>query len=212
MSPDERAIAQLIDRARRRARALLAAESIAWAALAAAGAIAATRAFALTLAPAVVLVALVGLVVAAAVAWPRRRTIDRQAIVRALERAEPSSRNLFVTANELTEGTLATSPLVRARVFAAATTAAANVDLRRTLPSRAAVRALAVACAAWVVAAVAIWLGRSGAAPAPGGARSAPARVSSPAGDSHVTVTIDPPAYTGLPRRTLTDPPQIEAI
>jgi hypothetical protein len=205
MSPDEQIAARLIERAIRRARALLVAEAAAWAA-----AIAATIALGPTHAAAVIVIALVA---GGTVAWLRRSAIERAVVVRALEHAEPSSRNLFVTASELTSGDLPASPQVRARVFAAAAAIAPDVDLGRALPSRRAVRAAIVASVVWSIAGISLWLGRSAAvAPRLAGSRSPSASASSSGGVLHVAVAIDPPGYTGLPRRTLNDPAQIEAL
>ena len=76
-----------------------------------------------------------GVFAAAAVAAWRWRTTRREAIVRALERAQPAARNLFITADELERDALAAKPAIRARVLADAAAVRA-AGSRRAISSR----------------------------------------------------------------------------
>src|SRR5216684_3310908 len=76
-----------------------------------------------------------GALTATAVVLWRWRETKRASIVRALERAHPESRNLFVTADELAGGTLSAKPSVRARVFADAAASAQRLDPRTVFPA-----------------------------------------------------------------------------
>src|SRR5882724_2581072 len=108
----ERVVLEAIASARRRARLLAIAESMAWGAVGAA------------ISPAA------GVMIAAAVAVWRWRTTARASIVRTLEHAESEARNLFVTADELARDALVAKPAIRARVFADAAASARRLDMR----------------------------------------------------------------------------------
>ncbi len=195
MSPDERQISSVIDRAMRRSRFIAVAEAAAW------GAAAATISL-----PAAIVVAIV-------VAGWRLRATRRQRVVQIVERAHPQAHNLFITAGELSSGVLLAKSHVRQRVFERAAAASREVDLPAALPAAAMIRAIAVAGAAWlVVVSATVWRGPL-ARVAPGiiapqtstTARSGP-------GALQVTATIQPPTYTKLRSSTVVDPLQIEAL
>jgi hypothetical protein len=151
--------------------------------------------------------------VAAAVAVWRWRATKRAAVVRALERACPDSRNLFVTSDEIAAGRLATSPSARARVFAAAAAIAKRLDVRTIFPLARAQRAAVLAGVVWTLVLTApLWRGplsraRSAAlSPGPSsGTTASPPQI-------HVSVTIHPPSYTGVAPSTIADPPQILVV
>jgi hypothetical protein len=204
VSPDERAVADLVSRAMWRARLLALAEAAAWGAAAAAASTLAT--------PSLPIALLALVIVAAAVAAWRWRQITRRRVVRSLERAHPDARNLFVTAEELTDETLTARAPVRARILADATSHARLVDVSSAFPSRRAVYAAGVAVFAWAIAlAATTWrapIGREAArltgraaAPGPGDA-----------GAIRITATIRPPAYTNVKGATIADPQQLQAI
>jgi hypothetical protein len=212
VSPEERATVELIDRAVRRARALLIAEALAWAAFASATTLLITSAFHLSPSATLGVVAIVAVVVSAAVGFSRRRGSQRPAVVCALERIEPSLNNLLVTANELTGGQLSASPRVRARVFGNAASVASAIDLCRALPAGRAARSGLVAAFAWLFfLSHALW-GRGASSAVPQAGAPPAAAVATSPGGLRVSATIQPPAYTGLPAQTLTDPAQIEAV
>ena len=214
MSPDERVVTALIERATRRARALLIAEAAAWAAAIAAATFMTTSALGFARPARVAAIAAAELAVAAAVGLLRRRELAHHSIVRALERAAPASRNLLMTAAELTTGELSAAPRSRARVFADAAAISRTVDIGRALPPARVRRAAVVASVAWA-AVIGVWAWRGASGVAPGsifGSRATFTPAAPPANAAHVTVTIQPPAYTSLPTRTLTDPSEIEAI
>jgi hypothetical protein len=207
VSPDEQAVAGVIASATRRARALLVAELVAWAAVAAAAALAVTAATGAARPTRVIVIAVCGFATAVTVGAVRRRSIRRPAIVAAIERALPFSRNLVFTAGELLAGDLHTTPLVRARVLANAAGLARRASLARALPLRRLSHVVFVAAMAWAVAlAIALW--RPGAVTVV--QRLVPASPTSPS--PHVVATIQPPAYTGLAARTLQDPLEIDAV
>ena len=97
MSPDERRVADAVAAAVRRGRLVALFEAFAWGA--AASAISPTAG---------------GLIAGAVAVW-RWRATERAAVVRALERACPESRNLFVTSDEIAAGRLAAAPWARPR-------------------------------------------------------------------------------------------------
>jgi hypothetical protein len=211
VSPEERDTVDVLDRAVRRARGLLVAEAVEWAAFAAATALMITRTFQSSSRESLSAAAIVALVAAAAVGFFRRRAIQRDEVVCVLERAEPSLKNLLVTANELTTGQLAASPRVRARVFSDAASVVQAIDLRRALPVGRAARGGFVAAVAWLfLLSPVFWRGGASSAVRPAGTPAATAARTSVG--LRVTATVQPPAYTRLPAQTLTDPPQIEAV
>ena len=200
MSPEPRTadsravVVSAIGAVARRARLQALLEGLAWAIVA--GALSASVAAA----------AIAGAIV---VAW-RWRESRRPAIVRAIERAFPASRNLFFTADELDTGRLTTTEAMRSRVFADAATVARGVDPRAVAPlyriaiaGGAAAAAIAIAVPRWprqFSKAVAI-VRPSRGSPAP-----------SIDGRLRITATIQPPEYTGLARTTEVDPAQVRAV
>jgi len=193
--PDERAsIGEIVARAARRGRVVAIAEAAAWGVAAAA------------------ILPLLGVVAAAAVLVWRWRATRRDAIVRALERARPTARNLFITADELDRLALEAKPAIRARVLADAAAAARGLAPRDLFPSAPIARAVAALLLAWAVATTALWWRGSGdrgasssrmasASPGPGGAPAL-----------RVRVVVQPPPYTRLAPTTLVDPEQIQAV
>ena len=134
---------------------------------------------------------------------------------RALERAHPDARNLFVTADELARDTLTAKPPVRARVFAdAAASARAAQSARRRSRSHGSLRVALLAALAWT------WRRDRRIC----GAAQPSARRRRRCRDRHrrpprprvrvcsVDVAIQPPAYTGLKETTAVDPEQLQAI
>ena len=206
MSPDVRtddgrAIAETMLALQRRLRALTVVEAAGWAAAAGVAAGRVTGASA-------PVAALVGGLVSA---WRWRRSA-RAAVVRAVERADPAARNVFVTADELLAGTLTTSREMHARVLAAAAAVARRIDRGAIAPlapaGRAVVAALVAVALMWTMP---LWRSRAGevasvvrtALGGPGAAAVAPV---------HVRARIEPPPYTGLTARDADDPAELQAI
>ena len=194
MSPDEQVVVDTIARARRRAMASAIAEAVGWGS-----------------AVAILSIVAAAVVAAAVLVWRLRRA-RRDAIVRALERAHPGAPNVVVTADELLRGSLDASPAARARVFAGAAAVLRGVQLRAVVPRAPLVRAVAAATAAWVL----VWAADrqrplERMAGALGGERRTTASGLSP-GAMRVTITAQPPAYTGLKATTTVDPPQLAAV
>jgi uncharacterized protein DUF4175 len=195
VSPDERAVAGAIDATLRRARLFAIAEAVAW------GLVAASAQ------------PLGGALVGAVIAVWRWRATRRETILRAIERTHQSSRNLLVTADELAGGRLTASSSMRARVFADAAAIARRLDSRTIVPGGRALMAGAVALVAWaIVMTMPFWRGRLTRI-----VTGVVQRVLVPdAGLAHsplrVTVTIRPPAYTGLKDTTTADPEQVQAV
>jgi hypothetical protein len=189
VSPDEQAIVAIVRSATRRARLLAIAEGITVGMAAAAGS------------------RVAGLVAAIAyVAW-RWQDSRRRSIVAAAERRHPELRNLLITWNEISEGTLAVTPSARERVMAKAASRATSIDLARTVPATRLVRVVLVAAVAWSVVGLATW--RRSSATRRG---TVAASKQAPAEPLRLTATIQPPAYTGLAATTSTDPAQIDAV
>jgi hypothetical protein len=179
----------------RRARLLVVGEAVAWAVTAgvAAGSVA--------------VAAFVGGVLAA---W-RWRATRHAAILRAVERADPASRNVFVTADELLSGGLKTSEELRARVLADAAAVARRIDPRSIAPIAPAARAIAAAILAVVVVwTMPFWRGRL--ARGPSVARTTVARGGGPAAQLRVRATIEPPPYTALKAAVVDNPEQLQAL
>src|SRR5207244_3158861 len=141
----------------------------------------------------------------------RLRHARRGNVVRALEAAHPEARNILVTADELLRGALTASGEARRRVFARAAAELRQIHRRAVFAPTPVIRAAFVAGAAWIL----VWAAdrqrpleriarsmgvRSGAASHPG---TAPMRL---------TITVQPPTYTGLPATPTIDPAQIAAV
>jgi Domain of unknown function (DUF4175) len=194
VSPDERpGIRRLVAAAMRRARLIAVAEAVLWGvALAALSMIAGAVAF------------------AGVLAW-RWRAVNRAAIVRALERAEPAARNLFVTADEIERNLLTLKPAIRARVLAEAGAMARAVVSRDLVPAAPVAHAILAGVVAWMLAgATVLWRQSRGTKTADSIASSLNAGAIQP--QLRVRVTIEPPSYTGLPPLTVADPAEIHAV
>jgi hypothetical protein len=145
VSPDERGVRTLVARAIRRARAIGAAEAIAWGLVAAAAS------------------PWIGAATTVAVVVWRWRSATRSNVIRALERAHPDARNLLVTAEELSGNQLVARSEVRARVFADAAASARQIDVGSAFPLMPMLRPWVLAGAAWsLVLGIALWRGPLG--------------------------------------------------
>ena len=194
MSPDERAVEQVVGAALRRARRLVVVEAMALGVFVAAASWAAG------------LIVAIGYVVWR---WPH---IGRTNVVQTMERLNAGAQNVLITAEEISAGSLNPSPNVRDRVMAQAAKRAGEVDMRSLFPSVRARQTIIVACAAWlIVAGVRIWRGTT---LVPGAAVFESRSIQDPAaaGRFRVTARVEPPAYTGLPSATLVDPAQIQTL
>jgi len=235
VSPDESKVATFIAAAERRARTFAAIEVLGRA-LCGAG-VAAAAALMLHVRPgtAAALSALVAIVVAVrwiADRW-RRRTA-RAAVVGRIERAQPTLRNLLVTADELgaclsnsstllaqqlreprpTSPRLQAPPHVCARVFSDAARALEHADLRSAIPGSSALRAVLSGAGVWLIVAGGLGLARTTRASAvvPASALASASRAAAAAGELHLTATVQPPGYTRLPAQTIVDPPELHAV
>ena len=195
-SGDVRTIGHAIRGLVRRTRALALVEAAGWAI--AAGVISRS----------IVLGAAVG---ASLAAW-RWSGSSAAAIVRAIERADALSRNVFVTAQELLSGTLTTSDEMRTRVLADAAGVVRGVDRAAVASSVPALRAAVAAVVALAIAAMpALWRARVAELTAPAGARVVGGS-STTVEPLRVRAVIRPPAYTALTEVALEDPDQLRAI
>ncbi|HWF83531.1 MAG TPA: hypothetical protein VG222_01720 [Vicinamibacterales bacterium] len=170
MSLDEQAVSAFIGAAVRRARRLAVVEACAWAmsgAAAAAGMSLLTRATPILALSASVLAALVVVSVWFAHRW--RVRASRAVVVQRIEHAEPSLRNLLVTAYELLGASgralgprrsakafalrlrLHASPHTRSRVFADAATHVRSIDVAAAISRSSALRAVSVAAVVWLL-------------------------------------------------------------
>ena len=198
-SPDgagaQRIVAGAMAAASRRARLMAIAEALAWGAAAAAVSLAA------------------GVSITAAVAVWRWRTTSRASIVRVLEQAQSDARNLFVTADELERDALVAKPAIRARVFADAAARAQRLDIGAVFPIARLGNVALLAVLAWtVVETTHLWRGRR---PSVGtGAQSTSAPPAAPVARSRLqlSVTTQPPAYTGFEETKAVDPEQVQAV
>jgi len=189
VSLDEQAIVTIFRSATRRARLLAIAEGI----TVGIAATASSRVAGLTAA-------------VAYIAW-RWQDSRRRSIVEAAEQRHPELRNLLITWDEISEGTLAVTPSARERVMAKAASRANSIDFARVVPATRLAQVILVAAIAWTVVGVANWRRSSAARRGP-----VAASTQAPVVTLRLTATIQPPAYTGLAATTLTDPAQIDAV
>ena len=198
MSPerdDERVVAAAIAAAMRWARILAFGEAVAWGLVAAA------------ISP------IAGVMMAVAVAVWRGRGASRITIVRGLERSDPRAGNLIVTADELARDALAARPLVRARVFADAAAVVRRIDRRTAFPIAPLVRATLLAALAWMAVGTAqLWRGPLSRAASSVLSRSTPPASGESSARLHVSVVVEPPAYTGLKETHAIDPEQLQTV
>jgi hypothetical protein len=144
---------------------------------------------------------------AAAALMSLRTSITRRAAAAAIERRQPSCRNLVITAEELERHPERTSARVVDRVTLQASTEIRGVSSSAIVPGRQI--ALPLGAAMGLVAIAFLYVSRpaqnaiaglSGVAlPADAAARA-------------VRVLVAPPAYTGRPLSTLTNPARIDAV
>src|SRR5262245_9861696 len=189
VSLDEQTFVVLVRSATRRARLLAMAEAISIGVAAAASS------------------RVAGLVGAIAYVVWRWQDSRRRSIVEAAEESHPELRNLLITWNEISEGTLAVTPSARERVIATTAARTKSIDLARVVSATRLAQVVLVAAVAWTVVGLANWR-RSSAAPRSPLAASKQA----PAAPLRLTATIQPPSYTGLAAATLTEPAQIDAV
>lgn len=136
--------------------------------------------------------------------WRAPRRID--AVAAAIESSTPVAKNLLVTAAELAGRPSTIRADVRDVVLRDAADVAARIDLAVLFPLRRVVIVAVLAAALWTTA-LSIdraWLTRARDL-AVGGALGAPSI-------TRVVVTITPPAYSGQPARTMTDPERVDAL
>jgi hypothetical protein len=190
MDAAERSLNAAFDRWTWRARTVAAAEAAAWGV-------------------AVASLSLVGgmLVALSAGIWFARRT-SRDAAVRHVDRMS-AANNVLVTADEILRGNLRVSPAVRGRVLADAESRRVSSANRGTLSLRGVWRAIAAAAVCWTIAAVVASTGRS--------ARTRNPEPGTPEPESrlqalHLTATVEPPAYTSLPRTVVDDPAELRVV
>ena len=227
MSLDERAVAAFVDAAIRRARRLAALEACGWALAGGAAAVSAALLMRIDRPLAFGAAALIALTIA--VIWISRRwrfRTSRPAVIQRIERAEPSLRNLLVTADELGAGPgtqiepdtfprLRAAPRVRERVFADAVARLRAVDLALVVPRAQALRAVSIAVAALLLtggAAALAHIRRGNREPNALRPIAQSARSADMGSTLRVTATIEPPAYTGLPTQTILDPAELRAV
>lgn len=135
-----------------------------------------------------------------------RRGRSAQAAARAVERSDPSLRNLVITAEELARKPDSTSPRMRARVIAEAGRRAASIDVSRAVPLS---RDALLACASALAIAAALFIRVPARASSVGpSVDKATARTSAPS----LVVEIEPPAYTGRPVTRLREPSTIDVL
>jgi len=151
-----------------------------------------------------VVAALTGAVVGAW--WVRRHSPD---VGRAIERAVPQSRNLLLTALELSAAGAPASS-VHAAVCSRADAMATSLSAAAIVPLGAVQRMTAIAGGAWVLALVLAQLAVPGAASRAVGRAVALARGASEI--SRLDVRVEPPAYTRHPPTAERNPARLEAL
>src|SRR4051812_27344018 len=136
------------------------------------------------------------------------RDRHRRAAVAAVERANPSLRNLLVTAEQLIADPNFTSPYMRERVIADATRQAARIDLPRSVPLTREITALAGAIALVVVASVV----RTPALSIRAGTTQSPQQTVKQSAAASVVLELVPPTYSRQAPSRLTDPSRIDVL
>jgi len=147
--------------------------------------------------------------VAGLVAVLRLRHWTRTAVVGALERATPASRNVLVAADEIRRGRLAAGERARARVFADAAKIAGAANVSRAIPLRPLMTCAAASVLIWVTA-LAIHRVDTTPAKRPGAAGAARARDGAAA--MTIAVVVRSPSYTGIPESHLIDPTEVRGV
>jgi hypothetical protein len=155
---------------------------------------------ALSLIPCVVVGALLG-------AWWAR--VTRPDVGRTIEAAVPQSRNLLLTALELSTTSSQRGP-VPAAVCARAEALVSSLTAKAIVPFAGVQRFAAVAIGVWGLAAVLAQFAVPGAASRV--ARRAVATVSGPRGISRLDVRVEGPAYARTPPRADRNPTRVEAL
>ena len=146
-------------------------------------------------------------VAAALMVWHRRgRT--RRAAAAAIERADPSLRNLAVTAAQLLEAPEGTRPYMRERVWHEAAHRAGAIDLRRAVPmSRYMLAVLGAVIAVGVAESV-----RIPATSVYSAVTKSPDQKITKSSASDLVVELVPPAYTGRAPSRLVNPASLDVL
>jgi hypothetical protein len=205
--PVEGVIGRILDAVRRR---LLIRDLLHAVAAAAAGAIviaAALRAQAITVRSVWLWMVVILVAGVAAGLFVRRRARDRAVAARMVD-ATYALHNVVVTAEQLQRQPGHSAEWVRARVFSVAANHLQQVDRSRVVPLRRPAVSAAIVLTALVAAHVLAPGGRVSGAFGPDG----PAPVRTATVDGGIRIDLEPPAYSGLPARTLDNPPVIEAL
>lgn len=159
---------------------------------------------ALSLAAALIASVVVAMLACAWLMWRSPRTL--MDVAARIESRTPAAKNLLITAAELSARAQSVRADVRDVVFRDAADCAARIDVAALFPARR-VSASAVVAVALLAAGLSVngqWIARArdviraGAPGAPSIAR--------------VVVTVTPPAYSGRPAQSLTDPERIDAL
>jgi hypothetical protein len=154
-----------------------------------------------------VTVAVFGACASTMLRWSRRERTRRSAAA-AIERADPSLRNLAVTAAQLLESDEGIRPYMRERVWREASARTPAIDLRRVVPLARDAAALVMT----IVTVLALTLVRL---PAVSESRSAPSSPSAAADRSSPTdliVELTPPQYTGRTPSRLVNPASLDVL
>jgi hypothetical protein len=141
--------------------------------------------------------------------WRRSRNWTSAAAALALERASSSSRNVIVTAEELSRHPDRARPWIRARVLTVAAGAATAINASHAVPLRrhTAIALVAVGLGAAILVGIA---GRAARAAAQVVARASDRALASD--ELRMRATIAPPSYTRQRARSLDNPDRLEAV
>jgi hypothetical protein len=130
-----------------------------------------------------------------------------------LEQAQSEARNLFVTADELLRDALVATPAIRARVFADAAARAQQLNVGAMFPIARVGRVALLAALAWtVVETTPLWRGGRPSVGTGTPSTAAPPGATAARSRPQLSVTIQPPVYTGLEETKAVDPDQIQAV
>src|SRR4051794_11410305 len=156
--------------------------------------------------PSLTVATIAGLVIATGLVWRSRARWSRPSVGALIERAVPDSRNVVFTARELLVAPDAVAPWMRRHVIDAAGAVASRVEPAVVVPFGRDLLWLVVLSISLV--AIALGAPERVARAAREIAATAGARPSAPPANAPLSVSIEiaPPAYTGMPRTTVTNP------
>ena len=152
-----------------------------------------------------------GIVVGGAILWRGRGERSTAAAARRIEKTSPGSRNLVITAEELSRHPDRAAPWMRARVLRDAAEPAGAIRVAQVVPLRG--PAVALLLSGGLVAALDSGIGRTASeAVTPTAATVGNATSVAASAPLQIDIVVTPPSYTGKAVHETRNPERIEAI